>query len=63
MRQIYELSNLARRAQTEIPELVPASHLPKQHRRALGEFEIVREVHDIQGGNGVDASFRFLTIN
>jgi hypothetical protein len=25
MRQIYELSNLARRAQTEIPELVPAS--------------------------------------
>jgi hypothetical protein len=29
----------------------------------LGEFEIVREVHDIQGGNGADASFRFLTIN
>jgi hypothetical protein len=29
----------------------------------LGEFEIVRDVHDIQGGNGADASFRFLTIN
>jgi hypothetical protein len=29
----------------------------------LGEFEIVPEVHDIQGGNGADASFRFLTIN
>jgi hypothetical protein len=24
----------------------------------LGEFEMVREVHDIQGGNGADASFR-----